>query len=261
MKDPTATAAMLFENRMTRRVVDDLPADLKPVDSDQAYAVQDHLVSRMASARSSSPCGYKIACTNPRVQELLRVSEPLSGCLLSHSMYADGDQLAADDFRLRVMEPEFVFTVSADVPPGAVQGAEAMVDYIGDFRPGLEIVNHHFTDFTAVGGLALAADNAIHGGLVAGDPNHDWEKVDLAAHAVALRVNGELFDHGNGANVLGSPLNAMAWLANHLERRGRQLRAGDVVTTGTATQVYYAQSGDIIEADFGELGRVACTFA
>ena len=85
MKDMTAAAAMLFENRLTGRVVADLPAGLKPTDDVAAYRIQDALVSKTLATRGSQPCGYKLACTNPRVMELLHVSEPLSGRLMSHS--------------------------------------------------------------------------------------------------------------------------------------------------------------------------------
>ena len=65
---------------------------------------------------------------------------------------------------------------------------------------------------------------------------------------------------GSGANVLGDPLAAVAWLANELPRFGRQLRRGDKVTTGAAAQVYLAAPGDRVSADFGSMGRVEVTF-
>ena len=64
-----------------------------------------------------------------------------------------------------------------------------------------------------------------------------------------------------GRNVLGGPLRAMAWLANHLQQRGMQLQRGELVTTGTATSVYYANAGDELLVDFGDLGSVSLSFA
>jgi 2-keto-4-pentenoate hydratase len=55
---------------------------------------------------------------------------------------------------------------------------------------------------------------------------------------------------------LGHPLAALAWLANELPTFELQLKEGDYITTGTATDVYAASAGDEIRANFGKLGRV-----
>ena len=62
-------------------------------------------------------------------------------------------------------------------------------------------------------------------------------------------------------NVLGHPLNALEWLVNHLSARGLGLKAGQFVTTGVTTEVYMAERGDRITADFGPVGSVSLDFA
>ena len=132
---------------------------------------------------------------------------------------------------------------------------------ISAFIPAIEIVDYRYRDFTQVGGNALIADNAIHGACVLGEPEETrWRTGDLAGHPVRLVVNGDCIETGSGANVMGSPLNALAWLANHLRESGARLEAGDVVITGTACNVYPAQAGDVISVDFGELGCVSMSF-
>jgi 2-keto-4-pentenoate hydratase len=37
---------------------------------------------------------------------------------------------------------------------------------------------------------------------------------------------------GTGADVLGHPHHALAWLANHLAAAGKGLRAGEIALTG-----------------------------
>jgi len=65
---------------------------------------------------------------------------------------------------------------------------------------------------------------------------------------------------GQGSAVLGHPLNVVAWLANELPKQGKQLRAGDYITTGVISDVYLAQPGDQLQADFGLLGSVVLGF-
>jgi 2-keto-4-pentenoate hydratase len=125
--------------------------------------------------------------------------------------------------------------------------------------PAIEIVDHRFESW-AVGALRIVADNAIHGWWVRGEPTADWRDRDLAASAVSVTRNGELVTTGSGEAVLGHPLNVMAWLADELPRFGLQLRRGDVVTTGVATDVFEAEAGDLCAADFGPFGTVTVAF-
>ena len=84
----------------------------------------------------------------------------------------------------------------------------------------------------------------------------DWRSLDLAEHAVTFRRNGREEGTGRGANALGHPLDALAWLAGQAVACGRGLKAGDIVTTGVVTPFIYAETGDHLVADFGILGDV-----
>ena len=74
---------------------------------------------------------------------------------------------------------------------------------------------------------------------------------------VLARINGRLASHGIGRYALGGAHLALLWLANVLSRRGRSLAAGEVVTTGLATELFAAEPGDTVEAEFEFLGSVA----
>ena len=261
MADVNQIAEYLITNRLRQQVVDNIPEAIYPGSEAEAYQVQERLVSRLTGKYNSRVCGYKLACTNTMAMELLGVAGPFSGRLMSHSTHSDGVALPADDFVRRVVELEFAFVMDRDVPDTAEAfSAQTIEQYIGGFIPGIEVVDHCFRDFTRVGGNALIADNAIHGASILGTPVTDWQSMDLSQHLVRLMVNDKLFSQGSGNNVLGSPLNAMAWLANHLQARGSALKSGDLVTTGTACEVYNAKADDSITADFGELGSVLVSF-
>ena len=68
-------------------------------------------------------------------------------------------------------------------------------------------------------------------------------------------INGEEVGHGHGADALGHPLSALAWLANSLLRRGRMLRAGDVVLTGSIVATKWLQPGDEMTTIIDGLGE------
>jgi 2-keto-4-pentenoate hydratase len=255
-----AAARELLDMRTNRRVVSDLPLRLQPQTLADAYAIQNDVVAGLVAQSGGRCIGYKVACTNEIAQAALQIDRPLFGRLMSQTTSPTGATLAADQFTHRVVEAEFGFRLGAEVDP--VDGghtAASIAPNIDALIPAIEIVDHRFESW-AVGALRVAADNAIHGWWVRGEPVTDWRSHDLAAALVSVTRDGDLVTTGSGAAVLGDPLNVMAWLADELPRFGLQLRRGDVVTTGVATDVFEASAGESCVADFGPFGMVAVAF-
>jgi 2-keto-4-pentenoate hydratase len=253
-------AAELLDMRTSRRVVPDLPESLRPETLADAYAIQDRVVAALLAPAGGRCIGYKVACTNEIAQSALQIDRPVFGRLMSQTTSLSGTTLRADRFTHRVVEAEFAFRVATDVEP--VDGGHTpatIAEQLDALIPGIEIVDHRFESW-AVGALRVAADNAIHGWWLRGEPVTDWRGHDLAASAVSVTRNGEFVTTGSGAAVLGHPLNVMAWLADELPRFGRRLGRGDVVTTGVATDVFEADAGDECVADFGPFGSVSVAF-
>lgn len=125
--------------------------------------------------------------------------------------------------------------------------------------PALEIVDSRYAEWTTAGAPLIIADNASAGLWVCGKPG-DIAGIDWSDHSVSVQRNGRLAEAGNTGNVLGSPLNALAWLTDFLGKRGESLTAGELVTTGTTIPVNPAERGDTVVADFGPLGRVGVAF-
>jgi 2-oxo-3-hexenedioate decarboxylase len=93
-----------------------------------------------------------------------------------------------------------------------------------------------------------AEQNALHGLLILGPSIAIPEKFIEAIPAVKviLRRNGEEVDRGTGANVLDSPLAALAHLVRVLasERGAPPLAAGEIVSTGTMTDAHPVTPGE-----------------
>jgi 2-keto-4-pentenoate hydratase len=257
----TAAADFLAELRRTRSVAPALPETCRPVEASEAYAVQAALVERLLAPSHGHAVGYKVACTNKLAQDLLRVDGPFCGRLLSPTVYAAPARLPAGDFVHRILEAEFAFEMADTVPAAAEPyTAESIAPFVAAILPAIEIVDWHYVDWTAAGALSLIADNAIHGAWIVGEPYAAWRDLDLATHDVRLIVNGQVITQGNGAAVLGHPLNVMAWLANELPKYGGALKAGDRISTGVCTDVYEGKAGDSVRADFGVLGGIDLVF-
>jgi 2-keto-4-pentenoate hydratase len=89
----------------------------------------------------------------------------------------------------------------------------------------------------------------------------DWRARDLVRHGVSAWRNGALVGQGSGANVLGDPRVALAWIANELCTYGEGLRAGEVVITGTCLTPVPIAAGDSVKMDFGEFGILDLGFS
>ena len=84
--------------------------------------------------------------------------------------------------------------------------------------------------------------------------------LDLSLEGVVYEENGERVATAAAAEVLGNPLNSLAWLANALGGQGGKLRAGDIVMTGSISKVFRPKAGDSARASFTRLGSVSCRF-
>jgi 2-keto-4-pentenoate hydratase len=96
---------------------------------------------------------------------------------------------------------------------------------------------------------------------VLGDRVVPVANLDLAAEAVVLSRNGDVVGRGTGADVLGHPAEAVAWLANRLADFGEAILAGQVVLPGAMCASVFAQAGETFTANFASIGSVTVTFA
>ena len=247
------TARALHELRATRELVDDLPATAKPADLPAGYAVQDALVALSGGTR----IGYKIGATNKAAQELLAVEEPFFGQLLSGSVYPSDTTVSIGSARVGI-EPEFAYTMARDViSPARAYTGDSIAEFVADLIPSIELVWAPFRNWAAVGAPTLAAANAAQEAWIHGPPAPNGAAQELDSITVRGYVDGQLETEGGAAAVLGHPLNALAWLANRLLDQGRPLGRGDYVTTGVCTQVFFAEAGQTVTADFGPFGSVS----
>lgn len=68
-------------------------------------------------------------------------------------------------------------------------------------------------------------------------------------------------DNASSGAVLGSPVNALVWLANTLGPLGVTLEAGHVVLPGSVCAAIPFGPGDTVSATFDRIGSVSITFS
>ncbi|MBR46912.1 MAG: hydratase [Rhodospirillaceae bacterium] len=251
-------AALIWRNWSSHSRIETLPESCRPSSVREGYAVQ----AALEKLSGWQPVGWKIAATSIAGQQHIGVDGPLAGRLLDGKLHRAGDELPAAHLHMAVIEAEFVFRLGENLPArGRDYTAEDVVAATAALHLGLEVPDSRFKDFTIVGAPQLIADNACTEFFVLGDAvPESWRDLDLAAHTASLAINGEKVADGIGANVLGDPRIALAWLANDRIAQGGALRAGEIVTTGTCIVPAAIAPGDDVLADFGILGTIGVRF-
>ena len=234
-----------------------LPQACRPLSLEDGYAIQ----AAMAEDHGGDIIGWKIAATSAAGQRHIGVTEPLGGRLFARFCHRDGARLPAGGLHMRVAEAEFCFRMARDLPPrAAAYSTDEVMAAVGALHLAIEVPDSRYDDFAHVGAPQLVADDSCASLFVLGPEAADWRGLDLSAHVVVARKNGAVAERGSGANVLGDPRIALAWLANDRAQRGDGLQAGQVVTTGTCVKPVVIAPGDDVVADFGALGQVRVRF-
>ncbi len=251
-------ARILHEAWLEKTTIDELPQSCRPKSIDEGYEIQ----SVLKDMHGTKVAGYKIGATNRVAQKMFNVDSPFFGRVMDPSIIKSPANIREGAIILYIIEAEFDFIFSEDVVPrkeGYTQ--DEIMEKVGDLVPAIEIPDSRYANWREAGMPQLIADNAIASLLILGETASNWRTLDLSLQTVDVVVNDRLVDVGSGSNVLGDPRKALVWLANEFSKRGMVLKAGQVVTTGSAADVIKVKSGDSVVADFGILGSVELKLA
>lgn len=253
----TDLAERLWQARRTGTALD---AETIPPPStlEEAYAIQ----ARITELSGRRVLGFKIGSTRIEAQRLLGTDRPGSGPLLEGFTYESPANVSVSPLHMPAVEAEFAYRLGHDLPSRSTPYSRAdVVGALSGLAPAIEIVGSRFAGGLAgKGRFRITADGGANIAFIAGRWQTDHPGRDLRQHAARMRINGEIRGEGTGSRVLGHPLEALVWLAEHQSRAGRGLFAGEIISTGTCTGVDRVQPGDRVSADFGSLGTVDVVF-
>ncbi|WP_042301709.1 2-oxopent-4-enoate hydratase [Paraburkholderia kururiensis] len=224
---------------------------------DDAYHVQQRMVQRRLDA-GETVVGKKIGVTSKAVMDMLGVYQPDFGYLLSGMVYGEGESIAVNTLIQPKAEGEIAFVLKKDLLGPGITNAMVLAA-TECVMPCFEIVDSRIRDWK-IRIQDTVADNASCGVFVLGDRAVSARAVDLSTCGMVLEKNGEVIGTGAGAAALGSPVNAVAWLANTLGRLGIPLKAGEVVLSGALAAMAPAKAGDNFRLSLGGIGACSVRF-
>ncbi|MFM8611285.1 MAG: 2-keto-4-pentenoate hydratase [Actinomycetota bacterium] len=261
MSAPVAeAAAVLATARLARGRFPGFAQDLHPADEAAGYAVQDALHAALTAAGAGPWAGHKIGCTTQVMQDYLGIRNPSAGGVLAGEVHASPARVAPRGTTRLGVECEVAVRLAHDLPGGACT-VEAAAAAVGSCMASIELVEDRYADYPSLDAPTLIADDFFGAGLVLGPEHAGFDPRALAGATATMAIDGAEVGAGRGADILGDPLVALAWLADALAARGRCLQAGEVVTLGSLVATHWVEPGMRIRVVNDPLGEVVLEVA
>ena len=255
-----AAAKSIATARRSRAPLAALPSELVPEDEAAGYQIQ-RAVHDLLLPQAGNLVGYKIGCTSAVMQQYLDIPHPCGGGVFAKGVHESGAKLKFGDYVRVGVECEIAVRLARNLAPGeAPFTAEWVMEAIESYHPAIEIVDDRYVKWETMGAPTLVADDFFAAGCVLGKPVARIKAPDLLKVVGRAMINGDEVGRGTGADVLGHPHNALAWLANHLAEEGKGLHAGQIVLTGSLVKTVWLNAGDKVVMELDGLGTVAASF-
>jgi 2-keto-4-pentenoate hydratase len=222
-----------------------------------AYAVQ-RLLTEDSLARGRRIVGHKIGLTSPPVQRQLGVDQPDSGVLFADMWVATGATVAIGKLLQPKVEAEIAFILADDLD-GELSESRIRAA-VGVAVPAIEIVDSRVRDWS-ISIVDTIADNGSSALFVLGSETVAAADLDFASRTMQLTQDGAVVSTGRGSDCLGSPLNALRWLARTAQENGSPLCAGHIVLSGALGPMVPVRPGSTYVAEIDGIGSVEVSFA
>ena len=245
-------AQRMWDARQHRLPYVNLPEDLTPASIAEAYAAQE-LYYRLAEPVYGPVGGAKIATTTKVMQQLMGINHACGGAIFARTIHQSPAAIPAADFINLRIESEIALKLGSDLPAtGAPWTRDSVAPAVAGAMPAFELIEDRNADYTKTTATSLIVENCWNGGVVVGAPKP-------VAMADLVGIHGHLAMDGKtiGDGLAEDPAATLAWLANLLAERNRDLKAGMVVITGSLIATVSIVRGQRAVFTVDGLGEVA----
>lgn len=250
-------AAKLRQAQATKTPISPLRDDIGEHNEELAYAIQQ-VNTNHKLVDGARIVGKKIGLTSIKVQEQFGISTPDFGILFDDMEVLNGLSLPISEVMQPKIEGELAFVLGGSLDNDMLTIVDIInsIDYV---LPSLEIVGSRIENWN-IRIADTVADNASASHYVLGHTPKMLDDIDIVNCKMNMTINGELKSSGSGKDCLGSPLNAVLWLARKMQAVGQPLQAGELILSGSLGPMVVVNAGDHVEAEFEGLGSVSISF-
>ena len=255
--NPLIAANWLVQQHANKTKFSSLPKDMGLSNARQAGAVQDEFV-KIKAQQCGDVMGWKIALATPVMQKMVGLDAPISGRLHRKQVNHAPAKVSAKAYGRLLIEFEIAVQIGSNLlPSGTRHTGQSVAGAVSGVTCAFEVADDRQADYSKLAGqgLQLLADNAWNEGAVLGEwlPfSQVWPNLSAIPRAddVMGELKGEAFindksvGYGYAHDLMGHPLNAIAWLANEANDRGSYLKAGDIAMLGSLVTSKFPNKGD-----------------
>lgn len=237
--------------------IDTISTENPDMTVEDAYNIQLENVARKV-AEGEKIIGMKVGLTSKGMQNLLRVNEPDYGHLTDKMLLLEGAICPMKELIQPKVEGELAFCLKKSLRGPGITIADVYnaTDWV---VPAIEIVDSRIKDWK-IKLQDTISDNGSSGKFVLGSKMTSIENIDMRLIGMNLEKNGVLVSSGTGAEVLGNPAAAVAWLVNKLSQFNIELKEGSIVLSGAITAAEVVQPGDNFTVSFQGMGNLTVKF-
>ncbi len=226
-------------------------------DINAAYAVQQ-VNSDLRIKEGGIPVGHKIGLTASVVQKQLGVDQPDFGLLWQDTQVINGGDVSMLQLMQPKAEAEIAFVLEKDLDMDTIS-LSRVANSVAYLTTSIEIVGSRILDWD-IKITDTIADNASASHWVLGNEKVKLENVDLINCKMVMKNNDQVVTEGVGSACLGSPLNAVLWLARKMNSLRQPLKAGDIILSGSLGGMINAAPGDNFKVSIEGLGTAGVSF-
>ena len=254
--DLKRAAALLLEAEKTRTPMVQLSTTWPEITIEDAYSIQSEVTAQKVAA-GAKVIGHKVGLTSKAMQRSSQIDEPDYGHLLDNMMIPDGATVQHADYCTPRVELELAFVLGEPLKGPGVGLLDVLrtTEYV---VPAIEIIDARVQNPRKI--FDTVSDNGAAAGIVIGGRPVGPMDIDLRWVGGIMYRNAEIEETGIAAGVLGHPALGIAWLANKVGPFGTVLEPGHIMLSGSFIRPVWAEPGDTLHADFGELGAVTVQF-
>ena len=234
-----AMAQHMWEARRAGRNFANLADELKPATIAEAYRAQE-VYHRLAEPVYGPVAGVKVAVATKVMQQLMGITHPCGGAIFARTIHTSPARIPKSGFINLRVESEIALKLGQDMPAGkAPWTAESVMPFVAGAMPAYELIEDRNAVYTETQAISMIVENCWNGGVVIGAPKA--VKPDAIIGVTGRQtLNGKQIGEGQSEN----PFATLAWLANLLAERRRDLKAGMVVITGSVIPTFSIAPGD-----------------
>lgn len=256
--DLAKAAEIIVRSRLEGSLLGALPGSCAPRNEAEAYQLQEMVNQQLTRTGLGEVAGHKIGCTTPVMQAYLGIDQPCAGMVFATTVAHRSARIPAPQNGRLGVECEVAVQLGQTLGiEGTPYDQDSVRESVFACMAAIEVVMDRYQSYITLGAETLIADNFFNVGCVLGEPLLSWRRLDLATIHGRLSINKTPVAMGRGADVLGHPLAALAWLANRRAALNRPLRAGQFVCLGSLTEPQWVKRGDRASVEVDGLGRVS----